>query len=240
MIELNLLPDVKKEFLKAQRTRNAVVSGSIMASLIAGGLIAFLATTVYVAQAGMINNQRSHVKDLHSQLMGKSELNKYLAIQSQLEAVNKVSSGRSLYSRLFDYLLQLNPSAPSNVTLYSVDIDKAASTMVVTGSASTFEAVNNYKNTLELATLTYTVSGTPTTKPMFSSVVADQPSLSTNNGKTSASFKLTVIFEPDAYDPAIADVKVNVPKLVTSDADQNAPKDLFGTEPQTKEQTNGN
>lgn len=240
MIELNLLPDVKKEFLKAQRTRNTVVSGSIMASLIAGGLIAFLATTVYVAQAGMINNQRSQVKDLHSQLMGKSELNKYLAIQSQLEAVSKVSGGRSLYSRLFDYLLQLNPSAPSNVTLYSVDIDKTASTMVLTGSASTFEAVNNYKNTLELATLTYTVAGAPTTKPMFSSVVADQPSLATDGGKTTASFKFTVTFEPDAYDPAITDVKVNVPKLVTSDADQNAPKDLFGTEPQTKEQINGN
>ena len=30
MIELNLLPDIKKEFIRAQRTRNKVIAGAIL------------------------------------------------------------------------------------------------------------------------------------------------------------------------------------------------------------------
>lgn len=43
MIEINLIPDVKQEFLRAQRMRNAAVSFSIMIGIIAAGIVGFLA-----------------------------------------------------------------------------------------------------------------------------------------------------------------------------------------------------
>lgn len=43
MIEVNLIPDVKQEFIRAQRTRNTVISFSIMASIAAGVAIVIFA-----------------------------------------------------------------------------------------------------------------------------------------------------------------------------------------------------
>ena len=42
MIEVNLIPDVKREYLRAQRMRNMVVSVSIMVMSGAGGASAVL------------------------------------------------------------------------------------------------------------------------------------------------------------------------------------------------------
>ena len=41
-IELNLLPDVKKEYLKSKKQRNLVVSISVLVSMISGGVIVVL------------------------------------------------------------------------------------------------------------------------------------------------------------------------------------------------------
>ena len=35
MIQINLIPDVKREFLKAQRTKHTFVAGSILISIVA-------------------------------------------------------------------------------------------------------------------------------------------------------------------------------------------------------------
>ena len=39
MIQINLVPDVKQEMLRAQRMRNITISISILAGLMAGGAV---------------------------------------------------------------------------------------------------------------------------------------------------------------------------------------------------------
>lgn len=240
MIELNLLPDVKKEFIKAQRNRNAVISGAILISIIAGGVIALLATTVYGAQTVLISNLKREIQSNHQKVASKQEINKYLAIQSQLSSLDETAKQRSVYARLFDYLPQLNPAAPYNVTIYEFALTQDTSSITMSGSAGSFEAVNNFKNTLEKAKITYTGSdevGAEDT--LFTSVTSGAPSLSTANGRTQAVFSFTIVYNPAAFDPANKDMKIVVPKLVTSDGDQNAPKELFGTQPVDQGAQNG-
>ncbi len=234
MIELNLLPDVKKEFIKAQRTRNSVISGAILVCIVAVGVIAMLATTVYGAQKVLKDNLSKEIVSNHKKVEEKQEINKYLAIQSQLKYLDEGASQRSVYGRLLEYLPQLNPAPPFNITLYEVKLTKEVTTINMTGVASSFEAVNNFKNTLERATFVYTNSNKETVEvPMFTSVTSAAPTLATTDGQVKALFDFTITFAPEAFDPASKDPKISVPKLVTSDGDQNAPKELFGIQPET-------
>lgn len=232
MIELNLLPDVKKEFIKAQRTRNTVISGAILVSLIAGGIVALLATSVYLGQGLMIGNLKKQITDNHRTLASKQEINKYLAIQGQLEALDKAAGQRSVYGRILDALPALNPAAPNNVTLYDFSMTKTDSSATMSGEANNFEAVNNFKNTLEKAVVSYTDnSGQKQQTALFPTVSSGIPALTQVNGKSVASFTFTLAFSPEVFDPLNKDIAINVPKIVTSDSDQNAPKELFSSQP---------
>ena len=199
MVELNLLPDIKKEFLRAQRTRNLVISGAIMTSIIAGGFVVILASTVYVGQQAIKKKLSDDITTSQRNLEAKPEINKSLAIQGQLTAIDKVSSSRSQYARLLDFLPLLNPAPPSNVSLTNAMLTKADNSLVMDGEASTFEG-----------------------------------------GKTRASFKLTLTFAPEAFDMATTDIKISVPKLTTSNSDQNAPKESLFNGGTTGEPKNGN
>lgn len=240
MIELNLLPDIKKEFLKAQRTRNTVISGAIIISIVAGAIVVLLATTVYGGQSLLIKNLNDEISKNHKTLASKQEINKYLAIQSQLKSVDDAAKTRSSYARLFDYLQQLNPATPFNVTLFDLNLAKDTSTITMSGSANNFEAVNNFRATLERAKFSYTLENDQKQEVnLFTNVTNNAPSLSTVDGKVIALFDFTVTFSAEAFDPSIEKYEVIVPKLVTSDGDRNAPKELFGEAPKQQGGTNG-
>ena len=50
MIEINLIPDVKQELLRAQKGRAVVISASIFASVIAVGVVALLLVYIFGVQ----------------------------------------------------------------------------------------------------------------------------------------------------------------------------------------------
>ena len=246
MIELNLLPDVKKEFIKAQQTRNRVVSGAILVSIIAAGIVAFFATIVFIGQKVTTDKLTKEISSSHEELTKKDSINGYLTIQNQLSALDGVISSRFEYSRLFEFLAQLNPKKPNNITLYSVEIDKTSKVLKIDGSATNFEVVNNFKNTLLTATVAYKVqvkNGEAVTteskeEPMFLQIISSQASLTTSGGVPATAFVFEVEYNTAAFDPANTEVAIKVPNLVTSDADKNAPL-VFSDKPKDEEKPSG-
>lgn len=230
MIELNLLPDLKKEFIRAQRTRNTVVSGAIMVSLAAGGAVLLFATVVYGGQAQWISNLNNEITNHHRELENKDEINKYLAIQSQLESLSTTSANRAEYGLLLRYLPQLNPAPPFNITLFDADLMTETSTLTLSGAANNFESVNNFRYTLEQAQLITGVEGQDNIV-MFTDVQSSPPTLATQDGVTKALFTFTLIYAPEIFAESLNDPKVEVPRLTTSDSDQNAPRQLFESPP---------
>lgn len=229
MIGLNLLPDVKKEFLKAQRTRNTVISLSILAMLIAGGVTAALVLFVYVGQNAAIGLTKSSIVNKQATLASKPEIGKYLTIQNQLDAL-KVLHGKDteiVYSRLFDYLLQLNPAAPNNVQLGDVKIAKDGTTVAMQGTTKSFESLEIFKNTLENASVTYKVGGTSNTTKLFTDVKLKSASLSQDSSRRGVAFEFSLVYEPNAFSPEVTNIQLSVPKLTISDAQNNAPSQIF-------------
>lgn len=231
MIGLNLLPDVKKEFVKAQRTRNQVISFSLLSMMIAGGFVVFLGLFVYVGQGKAIDIVKSDIAKNEKTLEGKTEINKYLTIQNQLSQLQTLhdSSHVGEYSRLFDYLVKLNPAAPNSVGLGSVNLTQATSTITLQGATTSakVQSLDVFKNTLENAMLTYTYNGETLEKTLFSSVTLKSASLSQTSTSNVVSFEFELKYSPEAFWPGVTNVELVVPKQTISDAQTNAPSELF-------------
>lgn len=168
-LQLNLLPDVKKQLLKVRRERNMVISISIMAAIasaavlvIISGILGSLKVYEAVARNSIKNSQKSIEES-----QKKDELDKYLTVQNQLVQIKGLKDKQQIYSRLLNYLVALNPARPNNVSLNTVtvgntdDSGTAADasggvTMTIEGRIADFSALDVYKTTLGSAKLKYT------------------------------------------------------------------------------------
>lgn len=231
MIELNLLPDVKKEFIRAQRTRNTVSAASILVTLGAAGILVFLGLVVYGGQALYISTKTSDIKKAHKELSEIPEIDKYLTVQNQLSNINDLHADKYIYSRAMDYLLQLNPAQPNNVALAAVTLTKEDNSLQIEGTARNFAAVSVFQTTLTNATLNYKADGEDRNIPLFSSVMLVDTGLANVEGTTFSRFEFELIFTEEAFMRTTTDPAVTVPNITTSDAARNAPI-LFGEKPE--------
>src|SRR5689334_10754914 len=110
MIQLNLLPDLKKEFIRAQKNKSLVISSSILVTLGALGLSALLFVYVTFAQQVQISLVTDDISKKADELSKVKDINKYLTIQNQLSSIGQLHNDKGIYSRLFDFFNVLNPS----------------------------------------------------------------------------------------------------------------------------------
>ncbi|HEX4662000.1 MAG TPA: hypothetical protein VH144_00110 [Candidatus Saccharimonadales bacterium] len=229
MIQLNLLPDIKKEFIRAQRARNTVISSSILTVIVAVGVtvLAFL----YVVfgqqlQFVLVNND---ITSQSNKLKGISDLGKYLTIQNQLSALPTLHNNKTIYSRLFDYLPTLNPSAPNSMTLSSLQIDETQQTVLFTGTSQTFEALNVFKDTLQNAEISYQNSGDMTKTKLFSKVIVEAATLGRTNNALLVNFSVRATYDPNAFASTSTNVTINVPNIQTTQSVLQSPKPVFNS-----------
>lgn len=193
MISLNLLPDVKKDLLRVRRERNLVVSISVIVVGASIGVLLLLSGTlgVLVATKALMENGIKNDEQTIKQAQKKKQLDKYITIQNQLKQIGKLKSDQQVYSRLMDYLTQLNPAAPNNVQISSAKIEAPAGssgdasssssssasadgiTMTIEGKTTNFSALDVYKNTLSKAQLSYEVEEEDTSSDSESSANSD-------------------------------------------------------------------
>ncbi len=193
MISLNLLPDVKKDLLRVRRERNLVVSISVVVVGASIGVLLLLSGTlgVLVATKALMENSIKNDEQTIKQAQKKKQLDKYITVQNQLKQIGKLKSDQQVYSRLMDYLTQLNPAAPNNVQISSATIEAPAGssgdtsssssssasadgiTMTIEGKTTNFSALDVYKNTLSKAQLSYEVEEEDTSSDSESSANSD-------------------------------------------------------------------
>ena len=221
MIELNLLPDVKMEYIKAQRMRRMAFTISGVVTVAAIVLLGFL---ISVNQL-----QKKHLSDLSgdiasetAQLKGKSQINKILTVQNQLKSLTALHAAKPAVASLFTYLNQVTPT---NISISSFHADFTASSMTITGSADSLGDVNKYIDTLKFTT--YKTADADKT-PAFGNVVLSTFGISseTTNGGKPANYTITLNYDPKIFD-ITQKVELTVPNIVTTRSSATAPSDLF-------------
>ena len=160
MIEINLVPDVKQELIKAQRVRASVISMAILVGIIAIGVVVVLAIWVFAVQAARDIISDNIIKEQSQKLSGVEDISHTLTIQNQLTKLPEMHNKKHINSRLFDILTTINPPAPNNVAITKLTLNSEDSTIAIEAQAvNGYSALEVFKKTIGATKLQYTNNG---------------------------------------------------------------------------------
>ena len=231
MIEINLLPNVKRELLKTRAMRNRVISISFLvggASITAVVVLALILGSQIAAEAV----QGRVIKDRNDKLMAVEDLNKVVTIQHQLTKINEQHSGKKINSRVFDVVTAVNPVAPNNVSFSDIKVNPESKTITLEGSAvNGYSALETLKKTI-LNTKVQTTDGDKSSEVSLTKEIKDgDTSFGENSeGKKVLQFSFSFEYAEELLAPANnGTVSVLTPtgKVDVTDSRQGIPDSLF-------------
>jgi Tfp pilus assembly protein PilN len=223
MIALNLLPDVKLEYIRAQHQRRLIFAISLLCTAVSIGLLALL-FSVSLVQKHQISSLSSSISKKSNQLKQKPQIDRILTVQNQLKSLSTLHDQKPAASRLFGYL---NSVTPSNVSINSFQIDFNQTTVTITGTSDSLASVNKYVDTLKFTK--YGVDGEKADTSAFSNVVLSSFGLSTTNvtnKNQAANYSIALGYDKTIFDTT-RKVELSVPNLTTTRSSLDQPTDLF-------------
>ena len=232
MIQFNLLPDVKLEYVKKQRSKRLVMMGSFAITGICVLIMVLLFMIVNVFQKQHISNLDGDIKQTTADLERVPELDKVLTIQNQLNSLNGLHENKPAAFRLYTYLIQLTP-ADAKIAQVTVNFEEG--TMSVDGSANSLQVINKFVDTLKFTEYQYEdVKDTA-----FSGVVLASYGISESTTATErTSYTIDFAFNPEIFDNT-KDVALVVPPIISTRSVTEKPQDLFEAKPEETTQQNG-
>lgn len=224
MIELNLLPDVKKEFLHAERARRRTIALAILTTIIAAGLTVLFAFYTYGVQSVIMYTQTEDIKKKSSELSGIQDINKYITIQNQLANLSQLHDDKMNFSRLLTFLPTLNPAPPKNVNLTNLDVAVEEKTLTFKGNVKDYAGLTTFKDTLINSEFTFGTGQEQTTKKLFSAVAIESAALEAKDGVT---FSIITTYDEDAFLQRNSVGGVRVPNIETTQSVVGTPQPIF-------------
>lgn len=239
MIQFNLLPDVKLEYIKARRAKRFVMLISTLVTGVALAILVLLAMVVLVLQKQHLGNLSRDIDRDSKAIKETKDIEKILTIQSQLTRLPDLHNQKPVASRLFDYVKQITPA---NVSMARLDVNYPESTISVTGAADSLATVNKFVDTLKF---TEFKSGDPEVLKTMEFKRGEQELaffdvVLTNFGRDvkGASYKIDFKFNPAIFESVQDDpgtdtdesrhsVVLIVPNIITTRSQIEKPEALF-------------
>jgi hypothetical protein len=242
MIEINLIPDVKQQYLKARKMRNLAVTFSIFAGLAAGALVV-ISILFLLVQVGREKLADDGIKNEYAELSQVSDLSNLVTIQNQLSLISGQHGSKSMNSRLFSVLQSVNPSAPNDVRFTAVELDPSSNLLTLEGVASAgYPSVEALKKTIANVRFEYKESpdGETMTIPIADELEVGETSFGeTSDGRRVLRFEMTlkypnVLFTNEAHDARlitptreidVTDSRIQVPDSLFSNPASDTEED---------------
>lgn len=230
MIQINLVPDIKQEMLRAQRMRNLTISLSILAGIIAGGAIVALGV-ILGAQTAVEAYTSSQIKSEFQKLSSTKDINNALTIQNQLATISGQNDKRSMDSRLLDLLAAINPAAPDDVKLSKITLDPKESTLMLEGSvAGGYPSTEVFRKTILNTVVSAKQNGETKEIPLTNEVKLQNTSLGQDaNGSRVVRFTITFVYPDGLFTNELQEVKIQTPtsRIDVTDSKSRVPDSMF-------------
>jgi Tfp pilus assembly protein PilN len=230
MIEINLVPDVKQELIKAQRVRSAVISSAIVVGIVALAVVTLLVIYVFGIQAVRSNFDDGAITDGSKQLAKVEDLSKTLTIQNQLTKITTLHNSIKLDSRLFDVLNAVIPPVPNDVHISNLYIDSSIHQIKIEGqAANSYAAVEVFKKTIEGAQVNYSDGTAQKSVPLASNVSTGDTSYGEDaSGAKVLRFTLTFDYASELFPPSSKNVTIKISTQGNAtDSYLGVPKSIF-------------
>ena len=230
MIEINLIPDVKQELIKAQRTRNRIISFSILVSIVSGGLVVFLVLFL-LGQKGMEILTDNGVTQEFNRLSKTEDINNMVTIQNQLSKISSLHENKGINSRIFDIISAVNPPDPNHVGISRALLDPSTKTITLEGSAAnSFTATETLKKTILNTTFEYSVDNNAQSVPLAQDVSITNTSYGTDSdGSRVLRFTISFVYPDDLLSNKITNARIVSPtgSVDVTDSKTRLPESLF-------------
>ena len=114
--EINLVPDVKDEMIKALKMRNFIF---FLCIVVASASVAAILIFVSIAggQQAIVDGKQTTLSNLSKKIGDFSDLSDYLTIKDQLGNIDEVTSNKKLLSRTFSILSAILPSGADTIKI---------------------------------------------------------------------------------------------------------------------------
>jgi hypothetical protein len=211
MIEINLIPDVKRELLKAQRARTYVISGAIITSIIAAGVIVLLLIYIYGFQLIRESRLDADIKREEATLMQVEDLSKILTIQNQLAVMSTLNDQKKMDSRIFDVVAAIVPPEPNSVAISGVTLDAATSTITLEGQTRAFDSMEVFKKTIDSAIVVYNGPDGEESVPLADNIDTEQVSYGKDaNNNTVVIFTISFEYPEELFSSTNPNVTIRL------------------------------
>ena len=222
MIQVNLIPDVKQEFLKAQSNKRVVVTLSVLVSGAFVAIVILFWSYVTVIQGTHTNNLDKHINELLAEYQAPEDVSKVLTVNGQLNALPALHEEKPAMTRLADYLAKL---VPKEISIDNIEIDIDSGTMSIKGLADKTVSIDKFIVTLRNAVY-YVDPGKSgeqiTVARVFSNTKLERFG---TTEKDDATYEIRTSFDPQIFNNAL-DIIVTVPKTSSDEVEFITPEEL--------------
>lgn len=227
MIQINLIPDVKRELLEAKRQRAMVVSGAILASIAVTGIVVLMAIWTFGAQALLLSNGEKKVTELENELLAVEDIDESLTVQNQLRLISETHNNKTISSNLFASFTQLQVK---DITISELGLSVEDGTISLTAESSGgFNAVERFIKTLRATQVEYSNQGEAMSVPLAGEVTEGDRSFGEDeNNRKVIRFAVTFAYEPILLERGVENLRVVGPERSNAtDSFEDIPKGLF-------------
>lgn len=159
--EINLVPNVKAQMIRAQKMRNYVLFLCIVISSVAIGVVVIL-FGVKSGQDIAMSNQDSKLELLSKKLNGYSELSNLITVQGQLQGIDDITDQKTVFSRVFGALGAMLPQGSDSVKLSQLSVNMETGVLRMDGQADAridplidYRVLESFKKGVELTKYDY-------------------------------------------------------------------------------------
>jgi hypothetical protein len=230
MIEINLVPDVKQELIRARHLRTSVASMSILAGIVAAGIVVVMALYVFGGQTLRSSLADNAIKSEQAKLLKVDGLANALTIQQQLSKLAELSGDRQLNSRVFDVISVIVPPEPNSVAISKTAVDTANKTITIDAQAdSGFATLEVFKKTIEATNFEYLRDDELTKVPLARDIVDSNRSYGEDaSGKKVLRFTISFTDPDELFARSITDANIVGPgRTNATDSFIGVPESLF-------------
>lgn len=231
MIEINLIPDIKRELIQTQRARSFVVMVSTIVGVTAIIIISLLALYIFSVQQIRGNGLDTQITTENKTLSEVKDLSKMLTIQNQLTKISQINDNKKIDSRIFNLLDNISPPSPNNISISNVSVDSTEETISIDGQAIIgYSALETLKKMVIGAQIKYIDSDN---KPQYLALADNVTTKDVSYGEDSNGIKVlrfTIVFN---YAVELFAVDIKNPLVVitengnVTDSYQGLPRSIF-------------
>jgi len=211
MIEINLVPDVKQELIKAQQTRSKVIAVSIIIGIVSIGAVALLIFFVFTVQAVRSNLADGAITAGNEKLLKVQDLSKTLTIQNQLTKISDLNSNKKITSRSIAMLSAIIPPSPNDIQVSKLKYDSSTNSVTIDGQAvNSYAALEVFKKTIEGARVKYKDSDGKDAEVVLASSIStkDVSYGQDSSGQKVLRFTISFVSASEMFSSALSNISV--------------------------------